>query len=216
MGEQKQGKTSQKNLQQRPWFWPVVYSSIALAIIVLIISYNALVDRQENQQLMEEQITPDSTLVETAARQETMKYPFKEEYLDEVQILQDFYDIEADATSRENSLLVFNQVFTTSSGISLSINSEPFEVMATMSGEVAEVKQDEFTGNSITINHADGIQTRYSSLGDVLVKEGDLVGQGEQIATSTENEWNPAAGIHLHFEVLEAGTPINPRKLLAF
>lgn len=146
---------------------------------------------------MEETAVPEQTLVETAARQETMKYPFKETYLDKVTVLQDFYDMSADAETRENALLVFKQTFSTSTGISLAINSEPFEVVAAMSGEVAEIKVDEFTGNSITINHTNGMQTRYSSVADVLVKEGDYVGQGEQIATSAQNEWNPSAGYSL-------------------
>ena len=215
MGEEK-NKPSQKNWQQRPWFWPVVYSGIALAIIALIISYNALIENQQEKLLLQEPVTPEQTLVETAAKQETLKYPFKEEYFEEVTVLQDFYDMEADAVSRENALLVFNQVFSTSSGVSLAINSEPFEVVAAMSGEVVEIKLDAFTGNAITVDHGNGLQTRYSSVADILVKEGDHLAQGEQIATSSENEWNPTAGIHLHFEVLDEGTPVNPRKLLSF
>lgn len=215
MGEEKQ-RTSQKNLQQQPWFWPVIYSAIALALIGIIIGYNALVERAENDMLQTEVADPTEVLVETAVQKETMKFPFKEAHVNEVTIVQDFYDMEADEASRENALLVFNQVYSTSTGVSLAINSEPFEVLAALSGEVVEVKRDTFTGNSITINHVDGYQTRYSSVTDILVKEGDQITQGEQIATTIDNEWNPAAGIHLYFEVLEQGQTINPRKLLAF
>ena len=47
--------------------------------------------------------------------------------------------MEADETTRENSLLVFNQTFVTNTGVTLSMNSEPFEVVAAMSGKVEEV-----------------------------------------------------------------------------
>lgn len=215
MGEEKKGP-SQKDWQQQPWFWPVVYSAIALALVGLIVGYNELVQRAEQQTTQSEPSEQVEVLVETAVQKETMKYPFKETYLNEVSVLQDFYDLEADEATRENALLVFNQVYSTSTGVALAINSEPFEVVAAMSGEVSEVKLDAFTGNSITIDHADGYQTRYSSVTDILVKEGDIIKQGEQIATTTDNEWNPTAGIHLFFEVFDQGELMNPRKLLAF
>lgn len=215
MREEKQ-KPSQKPFMQKKWFWPVVYSSMALMIVAVIFSFNALYESQQEVAVLDEAIKPEPNLLLTATQQETLKYPFKEEYRGEVSILQDFYDMNADEATRENALLVFNQVFTTSNGVSIAINSEPFEVVAAMSGEVTEVKMDTFTGNSITISHSNGMQTRYSSVADILIKEGDKVTQGEQIATSQENEWNPTAGIHMHFEVLEQGVHVNPGKYLSF
>ena len=210
-------KPSQKPFMERPWFWPVVYSSIALMIVGVIFSYNALYDSQEDNVALEEQpVANQQAILPTATKLETLKYPFKEELLNDVTILQEFYDVQADEATREKALLVFNQVFTTSTGVSLAINSEPFEVVAAMSGEVTKVKMDVFTGNQITITHPNGMETRYSSVSDILVKEGDKVTQGEPIAKSQENEWNPTAGIHLHFEVLEDGVLVNPRKFLAF
>lgn len=215
MEGKKFGKPSPKKLQQRPWFWPAVYSAIALTVIAVIIGFNAFYDNQQ-EEVAPQLDEPTQEMIETATRQESMQFPFKESYLEEVVVLQDFYDMSADETTRENALLVFNQTFSTSSGVSIAINSEPFEVIAAMSGEIAEIKHDTFTGNSITIHHVNGTETRYSSITDILVKEGDVVAQGEQIATATQNEQNPTAGIHLHFEVLDNGKPINPRSLLAF
>lgn len=215
MREVKQ-KPSQK-MTERPWFWPVVYSSIALMIVGVIFSYNALYNSQQDQVALEEQpVANQQNIVPTATKLETLKFPFKEEYLNEVAILHEFYDVTADEATRENALLVFNQVFTTSTGVTIAINSEPFEVLAAMSGEVTKVKMDVFTGNQITITHPNGMETRYSSVADILVKEGDKVTQGDPIAKSQENDWNPTAGIHLHFEVLEDGVLVNPRKFLAF
>ena len=215
MREVKQ-KPSQK-MTERPWFWPVVYSSIALMIVGVIFSFNALYNSQQDQVALEEQpVANQQNIVPTATKLETLKFPFKEEYLNEVAILHEFYDVTDEEATRENALLVFNQVFTTSTGVTIAINSEPFEVLAAMSGEVTKVKMDVFTGNQITITHPNGMETRYSSVADILVKEGDKVTQGDPIAKSQENDWNPTAGIHLHFEVLEDGVLVNPRKFLAF
>ena len=209
-------KSSQK-MMERPWFWPVVYSSIALMIVGVILSYNALYNSQQDQVALEEQpVANQESILPTATKLETLNYPFKEELLNDVAILHEFYDVTADEATRENALLVFNQVFTTSTGVTIAINSEPFEVVAAMSGEVTKVKMDVFTGNQITITHPNGMETRYNSVADIVVKEGDKVTQGEPIAKSQQNEWNEAAGIHLHFEVLEDGVLVNPRKFLAF
>lgn len=216
MGEVKR-KPSRKPVMERPWFWPVVYSSIALMIVGVILSYNALYNSKQDQVALEGQPkTNEQTILPTATKLETLKYPFKEELFNEASIVQEFYDVTADEATREKGLLVFNQVFTTSTGVSIAINSEPFEVLAAMSGEVTKVKMDVFKGNQITIKHPNGMETQYSSVADISVKEGDKVAQGEVIAKSQENEWNPQAGIHLHFEVLEEGVLINPRKYLSF
>lgn len=216
MGEEKNQQPSQKvQLQKKPWFWPVFYVGCSILFVGMIFTYNALT---------KEEVAPGTALVQEATgpalevntRAESLKYPFAEANLENIQVLQDFYDVTADAKTRENALMVFNQTFSTSSGVSLSLNGEAFEVIAALSGEVAEVKLDAFTGNSILLNHTDGTQTRYSSVSDIKVKAGDKVEQGQPIGKASANEWNPSAGVHLHFEVLEDGVPVNPRKVLSF
>ncbi|CAM5518565.1 Stage II sporulation protein OS=Lysinibacillus sphaericus OX=1421 GN=LS41612_19960 PE=4 SV=1 [Lysinibacillus sphaericus] len=98
--------------------------------------------------------------------------------------------------------MVFNQTFTTSSGISLSMNGEEFVVVAALTGKVLEVKLDAFTGNKIVLD-TNGVQTHYSSVKDIAVKEGEETAQGQALGKATDNEWNQAAGVHMHFEVLQ-------------
>lgn len=218
MREEKNLRPSPKKLQQQKWFWPAIYVGLALAIVIGMSGYNMLA-KKEQAEVPEEVAKDDKILppvIETNTAQENMKFPFSELYVNDVEVRQDFYDVAADAKTREKALLVFKQSFTNSTGLSLVINNEPFEVLAAMSGTVTKVKLDVFKGNSMTIEHANGLQTRYSSITDIVVKEGDTVIQGQPIATTTSNEWNQAAGTHLHFEVLENGKAINPRKLLAF
>ena len=154
--------------------------------------------------------------VETNASKETLKYPFDEAKVDQVAILQEFYDAEADEAVREKALLVFNQTYVTSKGLSLSMDGEPFEAVAAMSGTVEEVIVDSFKGTEVRLKHADGKTTVYGSLTGVLVKEGDTVQQGQVLATTTQNEWNPEAGVHLQFEIQQDGVSVNPHDFLAF
>lgn len=219
MREEKPKAPSQKNksFKKSNWFWPVMYASIAVLFVGMVWGYNAF--NTKEAPALSEGDTPgvqQPVTVETNAQNETLKYPFSEDLRDNVAIIQEFYDAEDDEETRESALLVFNQSYLTNRGIAISIEGQPFEVVAAKSGTVEEIITDSFKGNEIVIAHADGMKTVYSSLTDVVVKEGDTVKQGDPLATAAQNEWNPQAGVHLHFEVLQEGVAVNPRSFLAF
>ncbi|MCG7337351.1 M23 family metallopeptidase [Sporosarcina sp. ACRSM] len=219
MREEKPKAPSQKNksAKTKSWFWPIVYSGIAIVFVGMIWGYNAFMKEDSPGSAdIAQQAPNDNLVVETNASKETLKYPFSEDLLDDVAILQDYYDAEASDEVRENSLLVFNQQYVTNTGVSISVLGQPFEVVAAMSGTVEEVINDPFTGDEIILSHADGKKTIYGSVSGVLVKKGDEVSQGQPLGTASENEWNKDAGVHLHFEVHEDGVPINPGSLLGF
>lgn len=209
---------SRKMVVNQPWFWPVIYGLIALFMVGFILFYNFLLKPDEQagdvlQPVTYEEVQPTPSEI---SANETLKYPFDESYVKNAQILQDYYDLGAEASQRENALLVFNQTFSTSTGISIGINEEPFQVLAAMTGEVTEIQVDAFTGNMVELTHSNGLVTRYQSVADFVVEKGDVVMQGDPIATTIANEWNPSAGVHLHFEVLKDGKPVNPRSYLSF
>ncbi|WP_438315045.1 peptidoglycan DD-metalloendopeptidase family protein [Sporosarcina sp. FA9] len=220
MREEKPKAPSQKNKsrQRKNWFWPVMYSSMAIVFVGMIWGYNALinVDTPDVKDTAMDNPKPDGLVVETNAQKENIKYPFSEALLDDVEILQEFYDPDASAEMREKALLVFNQTYTTNEGVSISIDGEPFEVVASMSGVIEEIILDPFIGNEIVIAHNDGLKTVYASLTGVLVKPGEEVLQGQALGTATENEWNPTAGIHLHYKVLLNDKIVNPHLYLGF
>ncbi len=67
-------------------------------------------------------------------------------------------------------------------------------------------------GRLVKIDHGNGVQTWYAHCNTLLVSVGDVVAQGQQIATagSTGNVTGP----HLHFEVVVNGVKVNPRNYL--
>lgn len=218
MREEKPKAPSQKNKSaKKSWFWPVVYSGIAIVFVGMIWGYNAFMteDSPGLADVAGKDLN-DSPIVQTNAAKEILKYPFAEEVLDDVVIVQDYYDVEADAATRENALLVFNQLYVENTGVSISVQGEPFEVVAALSGKVEEIVTDPFMGDEIILSHADGLTTMYRSITGIQVKQGDEVSQGQALGTASENEWNSTAGIHLHFEVQENGVAVNPRSYLAF
>lgn len=90
-------------------------------------------------------------------------------------------------------------------------------VYAAYDGVISDIQTTLLTGTTITINHGNGLYTVYNSLADGdKVFVGQTVKQGAEIgAVSTSNRQEASEGAHLHFQVIENGSAINPAKYLA-
>ncbi len=95
---------------------------------------------------------------------------------------------------------------------------EGTDVLAVYDGVIESVENSLLNGVTITIDHGDGLKTIYNSLSEAdSLLEGMSVKQGEVIGTvSTTNRQEYKAGAHLHFQVMENGSIINPEKYLTF
>ena len=63
-------------------------------------------------------------------------------------------------------------------------------------------------GKVVMLDHGSGIKTLYGHNSKILVKEGDIVQQGQVIALAGSSGYS--TGPHCHFEVLQNGEDINP------
>ena len=87
------------------------------------------------------------------------------------------------------------------------------QVVAAAGGVVATVGFNSEYGNMVDVDHDNGLTTRYAHLTRSLVKVGDVVMKGQNIALVGAT--GRATGPHLHFEVREKGIPLNPNKFLS-
>ena len=67
-------------------------------------------------------------------------------------------------------------------------------------------------GRVVVVDHGRGFSTLYAHLSASLVKEGQVVRDGATIARVGKT--GNVTGYHLHFEVRQYGTPVNPIKYL--
>lgn len=87
-------------------------------------------------------------------------------------------------------------------------------VLAAGAGEVVQAGWNGGYGNSVTLDHGNGLETLYGHLSSVLVSVGQMVSQLEKIGLvgSTGNSTGP----HLHFEISQGGSLIDPGPLWGY
>ncbi|SHM61715.1 M23 family metallopeptidase [Gracilibacillus kekensis] len=216
-------KNSWKRIFKKKWFFPAVYLAVAALVLTGVLWYqNAINQAPDIAEDMENQLNDlsgdqteqdeeDATTV--MQQQEVLQMPVPEDL--QVEIVTKFYDYGADAEAQEQALISHQNKFYQSDGIAISTSDhQAFDVKASLSGQVVEVKQDPLLGNVVKMEHEQGISTYYASLDEVLVEKGTDVKQGDSIGTAGQNVLGQDNGVHVHFEVRKDGTPVNPENFV--
>ncbi len=102
-------------------------------------------------------------------------------------------------------------VWQTHNGIDIAC-SDGDTVCAMMDGVVAAIENDPLWGICVTIDHQNGMFSRYCSLNaDLTINEGDTVSSGTAIGTVGKTaDIESALPVHLHFEVLQGENYLDP------
>lgn len=92
-------------------------------------------------------------------------------------------------------------------------------VYSAADGVVAKMSDNGMGYSSLVIQHDGGFATLYGHVSGFLVKEGDTVRAGQAVALSggtpgTKGAGHMTTGAHLHFELIENGTHVNPLNFL--
>ena len=81
-----------------------------------------------------------------------------------------------------------------------------------MDGTVENVYSNALGGNQLTIKHSNGFTTGYAHLTKALVKKGDKIKKGQELALSGNT--GRSTGPHVHFTMKDAkGNYLDPAKL---
>mgnify|MGYP003312071186 CR=1 FL=1 len=187
-----------------------LFAGVAAILSVLAIGMTLSSDLkvEDNDDYMTEEVINDSQpVINTAVK-------VINPYLDSgVKIGKNYYDYKGSEETQINSILKHDNTYTQNTGIDFICENE-FDVISVLDGTVTDVKDDENLGKSIEIKHENGLITSYQSLGEINVKKGDIITQGQVIGKSGENELDKELGNHLHFEIYENGGNVDPNNYL--
>ena len=89
---------------------------------------------------------------------------------------------------------------------------EGTKVISVAAGLVTFAGERAGYGQMIEINHGNGLATRYCHNEQLLVKQGDMVRKGQEVALMGST--GRSTGPHLHFEVLKNGTQVDPLRFI--
>lgn len=122
-----------------------------------------------------------------------------------------FYNIDGTNDEQAAALIYYEGIYMQNTGV-LYTSNNAFDVVSILDGTVKNVKEDSLMGNIVEIEHTNSLTTVYQSLGEVKVKVGDKVSQGDVIATSGQNKITTDTSNALHFEVFYNGEVFNPEE----
>ncbi|QAY68150.1 M23 family metallopeptidase [Paenibacillus protaetiae] len=81
-------------------------------------------------------------------------------------------------------------------------------VFSAADGIVTETGSGGSEGNYIVIDHGNGLQSEYMHLEKIEATQGDTVVRGEKIGLMGSS--GRSTGTHLHFQIMEKNTPVDP------
>ncbi|MUV37369.1 Stage II sporulation protein [Lentibacillus sp. JNUCC-1] len=217
MKEEQNPKSSWRRIFRKKWFFPAVYLTVAALLLTVVVWYqnidNQMPDMTEDQdEIADNNYVPDpfdEDADPVVDQEEVVGMPAAEDV--QAEIVTKFYDYNAEDTDKQQALVQHNNRWYQSTGIDMAAASgETFDVLASMGGEVSEVKEDPLLGHVVSLSHGNDVETHYASMGDVTVKKGDKVKQGDVLGTAGKNLFGKDNGIHVHFELHKGDQKFNP------
>lgn len=189
----------------------VIYLVFAVTSLILVISLTLVELKlnkkpEENPQNEYVNKTIFENNIPVVAEKKQIIRPYTE---NNVQIKTNYYNKEDDEETQKNSLILFENTYLPSTGISYQSDYD-FDVVAILDGTVVTVKEDQTLGKIVEIKHDNNIISSYQSLSEILVKEGDKITQGTIIGKSGTSNLEKDLGSHLHFELTIDSNTVDP------
>ncbi len=181
---------------------------LIVAILVLIPVLTVIIFSKESMKKTNDLVTTDTISDTVPVINETRKMinPYTDS---SVTISKSYYDYKGEATEQEKSITVYENTYIQNTGIDY-ISTNTFDIVSVLDGTVVTLKEDELLGKIIEIKHDNGLITSYQSLSEITVQKNDKIKQGQVIGKSGTNKLDKEIGNHLHFEIYENGSSVNP------
>lgn len=203
--------------QRRKFIYPAIYLVLAAALVTGLWLYqtNKVEDELSSQTATTaSQDEPEEAVPAAAKQDEVMHWPVAD--TSAIHVVTPFYSEAASAEDKAAAMMQYGDSYTPSVGISIARkDGQAFDVLAAKSGTVTRIETLPMLGNVVEVTHANKQKTVYDSLDTVSVKLDDKVTQGTVLGQAGRNELEKQHGVHVHFEVFNNDSPVNPTALLS-
>jgi len=206
-------KNKWSQMFKKKWFFPAVYMTVAALLLTAVVWYQNIGNQLPDAKKGDDAATNlhDEEAQSVMEQQETIQMPIADEA--QAEIVTKFYNYDADEKSQKDGIILYNNRYYQSTGLGIGMaDGETFDVVASLSGKVAEIKEDPLLGNVVIMEHANDVSTYYASLGEIKAKEGDELKQGDTIGAAGKNLFMKDNGTHVHFELRKNNIKVDPEQ----
>lgn len=197
------------------FFFVGVLSFVLIALVIAVTTTPTTGETPSDDPIIDN--NPSDNPVDTTPTitdiEEVFTIPLSNEL--EYKVTRKFYEKDASLSDQELALIKYGTTFRTSDGTSYALtNNGDFDVLASFSGKVVEIKEHPLYSHYVVIEHDNDLKTYYYGLSEVCVSVGAEVNQNSKIGVSGTTEMDSEAGNHVYLKVEKAGKKINPEKIV--
>ena len=192
----------------KPFVLPTIYVLGVTAVFITIIFFGSRIKTKDldSKKPVKEVFTKEVAPVVNIEEQQNISKPFNNE---SVTISKYFYNKDADDTSKESSIIYYEDTYMQNTGVLYSAD-EQFDVLACLPGTITNIKDDEILGKVVYVEYNTNLTIVYYSLESTNLKIGDQIEQDAIIGKSGNNKLENEKKYSLLIEVYLKGNLINP------
>ncbi len=197
-----------KKLRLKKW---VIYSLYSLSFVAVLGTIYLLETMSVDKSFDDNTYVNDIIIEEEVPVVNTSEIIVKPFLSEDIKVVRNFYNYQGSEDEQKNALIHYDNTYIPNSGVDYQ-GKEAFDVVTILDGKVSKVMENNLLGKIIEITHDNNLISVYQSLGEVNVKEGDSVVQGQIIGKTGEANIALELGNHLHFELIHNGKNVNPEE----
>ena len=194
-----------KKLRLKKW---VIYSLYSLSFVAVLGTIYLLETMPVDKSFDDNTYVNDIIIEEEVPVVNTSEIIVKPFLSEDIKVVRNFYNYQGSEDEQKNALIHYDNTYIPNSGVDYQ-GKEAFDVVTILDGKVSKVMENNLLGKIIEITHDNNLISVYQSLGEVNVKEGDSVVQGQIIGKTGEANIALELGNHLHFELIHNGKNVN-------
>ena len=200
-------------MKLKPFVFPTLYVTL-IFMLVIGLYFTSRAMNSDVEDSLEEVTYVSNVILNDVVPVASVENVFSNPYTrEDVKIARYYYNMDDDSDRQKESIVYYDNTYMPNTGLDYT-HEESFEIVAIMDGTVIDIKEDEMLGKIVEIRHDNNIISSYAGLSEISVQKGEQIGIGTKIGMSGTSKINENLGNHLHLEIYQNGTNVDPLKII--